>query len=66
MTTKVRCMCMIESEQLDRMRTLKASSGLSVPEQIRLGIQCWLVSREWPVRQRGSRVTSRAGRERRI
>jgi hypothetical protein len=66
MTTKRRCMFMIEPDQLDRMRSLKASSGLSVPEQIRLGIQCWLASREWPVRRRVARVTSRAGRERRM
>jgi hypothetical protein len=64
MTTKRRCMFMIEPEQLDQLRSLRVSSGLSVPDQIRLGIQCWLASREWPTRKRGARVTSRAGRER--
>ena len=64
MTTKRRCMFMIEPEQLDRLRSLKVSSGLSVPDQIRLGIQRWLASREWPVRSRGARATSRVGRER--
>jgi hypothetical protein len=53
MTTKKRCMFMIEPEQLDRMRAVKVSSGLSVPEQIRLGIQFWLASRVWPTRRRG-------------
>jgi hypothetical protein len=64
MTTKRRCMFMIEPDQLDQLRSLQVTSGLTVPDQIRLGIQCWLASREWPVRKRGARVTSRAGRER--
>jgi hypothetical protein len=59
-------MFMIEPEQLAEMRSLKVTSGLSVPEQIRLGIQCWLASREWPVRKRSGRVTSGARGERRI
>ena len=61
-SSKKRCMCMIEPDQLAQMRSLSASSGLSVPEQIRLGIQFWLASREWPVR-RSQRVASRAARE---
>jgi hypothetical protein len=64
MTTKRRCMFMIEPDQLDQLRSLQGTSGLTVPDQIRLGIQCWLASREWPVRKRGARATSRAGRAR--
>jgi hypothetical protein len=64
MTMKKRCMFMIEPEELDRLRSLKISSGLSVPAQIRLGIQVWLASREWPARSRAARATSRPGRER--
>jgi hypothetical protein len=66
MTTKKRCMFMIEPDQLDQLRSLQVSSGLTVPDQIRLGIQCWLASREWPDRKRGARVTSGARRNRRV
>jgi hypothetical protein len=64
MSTKKRCMCMIEPDQLARMRSLRVSSGLSVPEQIRLGIQFWLAAREWPVR-RPRRLAVRARRRER-
>jgi hypothetical protein len=60
---KKRCMCMIEPDQLDRMRSVKVTSGLSVPDQIRLGIQFWLASREWPARRRRSRLTELSTRE---
>jgi hypothetical protein len=63
--TKIRCIFMIEPEQLERMRSLEVSSGLSVPDQIRQGIQVWLASREWPVRRRRPRLTSPAKRDRR-
>ena len=49
-------MFMIEPDQLDQLRSLQVTSGLTVPDQIRLGIQCWLASREWPVRKRGARA----------
>src|ERR1700732_3129298 len=49
---KKRCMCMIEPDQLDRMRSVRVTSGLSVAGQIRLGSQSCLASREWPVRRR--------------
>ena len=52
MTTKKRCMCMMELDQLNRMRSVAVVSGLSVPEQIRLGIERWLASREWPAKGR--------------
>ena len=58
MTKKKRCMCMIEPDQLDRMRSLRVTSGLSVPDQIRLGIQFWLASREWPARRRPKTLVS--------
>src|ERR1700686_4292611 len=55
---KKRCMCMIEPDQLDRMRSVRVASGLSVPDQIRLGIQFWLASREWPARRRSKTSVS--------
>ena len=55
---KKRCMCMIEPDQLDRMRSVRVTSGLSVPDQIRLGIQFWLASREWPARRRAKTPVS--------
>jgi len=42
---------MIESEILDKLRAIKARTGLSESEQVRQGIQWWLESREWPPRK---------------
>jgi hypothetical protein len=58
-TNKKRCIFMIERDQLEQMRSLERSSGVSVPDQIRLGVQIWLASREWPVRGRPRRLASR-------
>lgn len=41
---------LIQPEVLERLRVMKARTGVSESEQIRLGIQLWLDSREWPVR----------------
>jgi hypothetical protein len=60
-TNKKRCMFMIDRDQLEQMRSFQRSSGVSVPEQIRLGVQIWLASREWPVRRRPRRLASRKG-----
>ncbi len=44
---------MIDPEVLERLRAMKARTGLSESEQIRQAISWWLESREWPVK--GSR-----------
>jgi hypothetical protein len=44
---------MIEPDLLDRLRAVKARTGLSESEQIRQGIRWWLDSREWPPRKPG-------------
>jgi len=49
--TKKRCTFMIEPDLLDRLRAIKARTGLSESEQIRQGIRWWLDSREWPPRR---------------
>ena len=41
---------MIDPELLDRLRAMKARTGVSDSEQIREAIRMWLESREWPVR----------------
>lgn len=46
---------LIDPELLERLRLMKARTGLSESEQIRQGIQMWLDSREWPVRLRPER-----------
>jgi ribbon-helix-helix protein len=46
--TKKRCTFMIETEVLDKLRSITDRTGLSKSEQIRQGIQWWLESREWP------------------
>ena len=47
---KKRCTFMIEPDVLDRLQSIAARTGLSKSEQIRQGIQWWLESREWPIR----------------
>jgi hypothetical protein len=46
--TKKRCTFMIDTEVLDKLRSIADRTGLSKSEQIRQGIQWWLESREWP------------------
>jgi Arc/MetJ-type ribon-helix-helix transcriptional regulator len=41
---------MIELDILEKLRAIKARTGLSESEQIRQGIRWWLESREWPSR----------------
>lgn len=43
---------LIPPELLERLRLMKARTGVSESEQIREGIQMWLESREWPARRR--------------
>jgi Arc/MetJ-type ribon-helix-helix transcriptional regulator len=50
-TRKQRRTFMIEPDLLDRLRAVKARTGLSESEQIRQGIRWWLDSREWPPRR---------------
>jgi metal-responsive CopG/Arc/MetJ family transcriptional regulator len=40
----------IEADLLDRLRSMKARTGLSESEQIRQAIQMWLESHQWPTR----------------
>ena len=42
---------MIEPDILDKLRAIKARTGLSESEQVRQGIRWWLESREWPLRK---------------
>jgi Ribbon-helix-helix domain len=41
---------MIELDVLEKLRSIKARTGISESEQVRQGIQWWLQSREWPPR----------------
>ena len=41
---------MIEPDLLERLRAIKARTGISESEQVRRGIRWWLESREWPAR----------------
>ena len=50
--TKKKFTFVIEADLLDRLRAMKARSGLSESEQIRQAIRLWLASRDWPVRPR--------------
>jgi hypothetical protein len=48
---KLRRTFTIESELLEKLRAIKARTGLSESEQVRQGIRWWLESREWPARR---------------
>ena len=50
-TKKVRRTFTIEPDLLEKLRAIKARTGLSESEQVRQGIRWWLESREWPVRR---------------
>jgi Ribbon-helix-helix domain len=50
-TKKLRRTFTIEPDLLDRLRAIKARTGLSESEQVRQGIRWWLESREWPARK---------------
>jgi hypothetical protein len=41
---------LIEPDILEKLRAIKARTGLSESEQVRQGIRWWLESREWPSR----------------
>jgi predicted DNA-binding protein len=41
---------LIAPDLLERLRVLKARTGVTESEQIREGIRMWLESREWPAR----------------
>jgi metal-responsive CopG/Arc/MetJ family transcriptional regulator len=45
-----RCTFTIELDLLERLRSIKARTGMSESEQIRQAIRSWLDSREWPVK----------------
>ena len=47
---KKRCTFMIDTEVLDKLRSITVRTGLSKSEQIRQGIRWWLESREWPAK----------------
>ena len=47
---KLRRTFTIEPDLLEKLRAIKARTGLSESEQVRQGIRWWLESREWPVR----------------
>ena len=48
---KLRRTFTIEPDLLDKLRAIKARTGLSESEQVRQGIRWWLESREWPARR---------------
>ena len=48
---KLRRTFTIEPDLLDKLRAIKARTGLSESEQVRQGIRWWLESREWPARK---------------
>jgi hypothetical protein len=50
-TKKQRRTFMIDAELLERLRSMKARTGLSEAEQVRQALQWWLESREWPVKR---------------
>ena len=49
---KKRVSFMIDPELLDRLRAMKARTGVSDSEQIREAIRMWLDSKEWPLRRK--------------
>jgi hypothetical protein len=49
-TTKKRRTVLIAPDILDKLRAIKARTGMSESEQIRQGIEWWLAAREWPPR----------------
>jgi len=49
---KKRVSFMIDPELLDRLRAMKARTGVSDSEQIREAIRMWLDSNEWPQRRK--------------
>lgn len=50
LTIKKRCTFSIESDLLERLRSIKARTGMSEAEQIRQAIRSWLATQDWPVR----------------
>ena len=50
-TTKKRRTVLIAPDILEKLRAIKARTGLSESEQIRQGIEWWLAAREWPPRK---------------
>ena len=50
---KLRRTFTIEPDLLEKLRAIKARTGLSESEQVRQGIRWWLESREWPARKTG-------------
>ena len=51
MSKKLRRTFTIEPDLLEKLRAIKARTGLSESEQVRQGIRWWLESREWPARR---------------
>jgi len=51
---KLRRTFTIEPDLLEKLRAIKARTGLSESEQVRQGIRWWLESREWPARRTAS------------
>jgi metal-responsive CopG/Arc/MetJ family transcriptional regulator len=48
---KKRVSFLIDPDLFDRLRAMRARTGLSDSEQIREAIRMWLDSREWPPRR---------------
>lgn len=46
---------MIEPDLLERLRAIKARTGMTDSEQIRQAIRNWLETREWPTKRAGTR-----------
>jgi metal-responsive CopG/Arc/MetJ family transcriptional regulator len=50
MPSKKRCTFSIEPELLERLRDLKARTGIPESELVRQALRSWLDAREWPER----------------
>ncbi len=57
MTKRQRRTFMIDAELVERLRSMKARTGLSEAEQVRQAIQWWLESREWPWKRSSEKST---------
>jgi hypothetical protein len=49
---------MIDSDTLDRLKAIKARSGLSESEQARRALRFWLQSSGWPIGEEASQLAA--------
>jgi Ribbon-helix-helix protein, copG family len=51
---------MIDSDTVDRLKAIKARSGLSESEQVRRALRFWLQSFGWPIGGEASQLAAHA------